>query len=101
MTALCQHQRMTTRRSGVRSLPASVALGRAAGTTKTRSRGAVTVPNLPNRYEYSQRKDADEERPEVTVVHVKSEKVECLGGCGEMVAPGHKCVACATAAVHE
>jgi len=59
------------------------------------------VPNLPNRYEYSQRKDADEERPEVTVVHVKSEKVKCLGECGEMVAPGHKCVACATAAVEE
>ena len=59
------------------------------------------MPNLPNRYEYSQRKDADEERPEVTVVHVKSEKVECLGGCGEMVAQGQKCVACATAAVHE
>ena len=30
-----------------------------------------------------------------------SEYAECLGGCGEMVAPGHKCVACATAAVEE
>lgn len=59
------------------------------------------MPNLRNRYEYSQQKDsAAEETPRVVVPYVPSVLVPCLGGCERMVPTGHKCRECATAAVN-
>lgn len=58
------------------------------------------MPNLRNRYEYSQGKD-DKYNLEVIPTAGERSYVPCLGGCGELVAPGQKCVDCAMAAVEE
>ena len=59
------------------------------------------MPNLRNRYEYSQQKDsAAEETPRMVVPYVPSVLVPCLGGCERMVPTGQKCAQCATDAVN-
>lgn len=60
-----------------------------------------SLPNLSGRYEYSQGKAANDEKPEITVVAGNRRYEECLGGCGQLVAPGQKCPSCAAAAVDE
>lgn len=55
------------------------------------------TPNLPGRYEHSIAK-GEEQQPTAIAAFEVDEHVPCLGGCGAMVGPGQKCVACATAA---
>lgn len=59
-----------------------------------------SLPNLKNRYEYSQGK---EDKYNVEVIPTVGERSyePCLGECGAMVAPGQKCVPCAVKAVEE
>ena len=59
------------------------------------------MPNLRNRYEYSQQKDsAAEETPRVSAPYVASALAPCLGGCERMVPTGQKCAQCAADAVN-
>jgi len=56
------------------------------------------MPNLPGRYEHSIAKGEERERM-APVAFEAGALVPCLGGCGELVGAGQKCVDCATAAV--
>ncbi len=58
------------------------------------------MPNLKGRYEYSNEKGKEGD-VYTRSSYVPSPRCDCLGGCGEQVAKGQKCVSCAARAVDE